>query len=176
MARIFFPCLIRCVDMQLTWVAWWMVQVLSRLAPFERGIYEDYVANFWCTTSVLIKWKRLFTTPSLKLLSFGATISACLPSMLQQIRAPSKRGFLYGLLNSAFSFYLFSFQGRQIYCLFFSLFLWKSVLHINGLNLNPQCMRSRFCCRSSQQVFWQWKSLFFIVGWRIMPCSRCFLF
>ncbi|EXB51439.1 putative dolichyl pyrophosphate Man9GlcNAc2 alpha-1,3-glucosyltransferase [Morus notabilis] len=102
-------------------VIWWpylysmeaFLQVLSRLAPFERGIYEDYVANFWCTTSVLIKWKRLFTTPSLKLLSFCATISACLPSMFQQIWAPSKQGFLYGLLNSAFSFYLFSFQVHE---------------------------------------------------------------
>ncbi|XP_062086407.1 probable dolichyl pyrophosphate Man9GlcNAc2 alpha-1,3-glucosyltransferase [Humulus lupulus] len=100
---------------------WWpyihsmeaLLQVLSRLAPFERGLYEDYVANFWCTTSVVIKWKRLFTTPTLKLLSFGATISTCLPSMIQQIWAPSKRGFLYGLLNSAFSFYLFSFQVHE---------------------------------------------------------------
>lgn len=88
-----------------------MVQVLSRLAPFERGIYEDYVANFWCTTSVLVKWKRLFTTQSLKLLSLSATVATFLPSMVQQIKAPSKQGFLYGLLNSAFSFYLFSFQG-----------------------------------------------------------------
>ncbi|KAM6595524.1 probable dolichyl pyrophosphate Man9GlcNAc2 alpha-1,3-glucosyltransferase [Cannabis sativa] len=100
---------------------WWpyihsmeaFLQVLSRLAPFERGLYEDYVANFWCTTSVVIKWKKLFTTPTLKLLSFGATISTCLPSMIQQIWAPSKRGFLYGLLNSAFSFYLFSFQVHE---------------------------------------------------------------
>ncbi|KAF4379590.1 hypothetical protein F8388_023607 [Cannabis sativa] len=89
------------------------MNVLSRLAPFERGLYEDYVANFWCTTSVVIKWKKLFTTPTLKLLSFGATISTCLPSMIQQIWAPSKRGFLYGLLNSAFSFYLFSFQVHE---------------------------------------------------------------
>ncbi|KAG6711241.1 hypothetical protein I3842_05G043200 [Carya illinoinensis] len=88
-------------------------QVLRRLAPFERGIYEDYVANFWCTTSVLIKWKRMFTTQSLKLLSLGATVSTCLPSMLQQIWAPSNQGFLYGLLNSAFSFYMFSFQVHE---------------------------------------------------------------
>lgn len=88
-------------------------RVLSRLAPFERGIYEDYVANFWCTTSVLVKWKRIFTIQSLKLLSLGLTVSTCLPSMVQQIWAPSNQGFLYGLLNSAFSFYMFSFQVHE---------------------------------------------------------------
>ncbi|XP_023769325.1 probable dolichyl pyrophosphate Man9GlcNAc2 alpha-1,3-glucosyltransferase isoform X1 [Lactuca sativa] len=100
---------------------WWpyihskvaIFEVVSRLAPFERGIYEDYVANFWCTTSVLIKWKKLFTTQSLKLLSLTITLSSCLPSMFLQIKAPSKRGFLYGLLNSAFSFYFFSFQVHE---------------------------------------------------------------
>lgn len=102
-------------------LVWWpylhsteaFLEVLSRLAPFERGIYEDYVANFWCTTSVLIKWKRIFTTGSLKLFCLGATISACLPSMIQQIWAPSSQGFLYGLLNSAFSFYMFSYQVHE---------------------------------------------------------------
>jgi len=88
-----------------------VTQVLSRLAPFERGIFEDYVANFWCASSVLIKWKRLFTKESLKLISFTATVITCLPSMIQQIKSPSYRGFLYALLNSSFSFYLFSFQG-----------------------------------------------------------------
>ncbi|GLT53954.1 hypothetical protein SLA2020_271880 [Shorea laevis] len=102
-------------------LVWWpylhsmedILRVLSRLAPFERGIYEDYVANFWCTTSVLIKWKRMFTTESLKLFSLGATILTCLPSMVQQIWAPSSQGFLYGLMNSAFSFYMFSFQVHE---------------------------------------------------------------
>ncbi|XP_027358748.1 probable dolichyl pyrophosphate Man9GlcNAc2 alpha-1,3-glucosyltransferase [Abrus precatorius] len=100
---------------------WWpylhsthsILEVLSRLAPFERGIFEDYVANFWCASSVLIKWKRLFTTESLKLLSFIITVITCLPSMVQQIKSPSNRGFLYGLLNSSFSFYLFSFQVHE---------------------------------------------------------------
>lgn len=102
-------------------LVWWpylhsvdtFLEVLSRLAPFERGIYEDYVANFWCATSVLIKWKRLFALQSLKLLSLAITLSSCLPSMIRQIRAPSNQTFLYGLLNSAFSFYLFSFQVHE---------------------------------------------------------------
>ncbi|KAJ4902335.1 hypothetical protein Rs2_16286 [Raphanus sativus] len=102
-------------------VVWWpylhsvddLLMVLSRLAPFERGIYEDYVANFWCTTSILIKWKKLFTTPSLKSMSLAATVLASLPSMVQQILSPSNEGFLYGLLNSSMAFYLFSFQVHE---------------------------------------------------------------
>ncbi|KAL8161896.1 hypothetical protein V2J09_013385, partial [Rumex salicifolius] len=87
--------------------------VLYRLAPFERGIYEDYVANFWCTTSVIIKWKKLLDIRSLKLVSFTATLLSCLPSMVNQIRGPCKKGFLYGLLNSSFAFYMFSFQVHE---------------------------------------------------------------
>ncbi|XP_073104504.1 probable dolichyl pyrophosphate Man9GlcNAc2 alpha-1,3-glucosyltransferase isoform X3 [Elaeis guineensis] len=90
-----------------------VMEVLSRLAPFERGIYEDYVANFWCSTSIFIKWKRLFPIQSMKFLSLITTVSAFLPSFIQQVKAPSDRGFLYALLNSSFSFYLFSYQVHE---------------------------------------------------------------
>uniref|UniRef100_I1Q8A8 Alpha-1,3-glucosyltransferase n=2 Tax=Oryza glaberrima TaxID=4538 RepID=I1Q8A8_ORYGL len=102
-------------------LVWWpflhsyeaAMQVISRLAPFERGIYEDYVSNFWCSTSVLIKWKRLFAIKLLKLMSLSATILAFLPSLVQQVRSPSNLGFLYSLLNSSISFYLFSYQVHE---------------------------------------------------------------
>lgn len=160
------------------------LQVLSRLAPFERGIYEDYVANFWCTTSVLVKWKRIFTIKSLKLLSLGATVSTCLPSMVQQIWAPSNQGFLYGLLNSAFSFYMFSFQGKSSFFYLLNLihFVFPNlsfhcIVYNNYFNcVNLQCTRSQFCFLSCLQAFWLWKSLFFLNGLHFMHCSLCFLF
>ncbi|KAE8722586.1 putative dolichyl pyrophosphate Man9GlcNAc2 alpha-1,3-glucosyltransferase [Hibiscus syriacus] len=102
-------------------VVWWpylqskeaALTVISRLAPFERGIYEDYVANFWCTSSVLVKWKKLYTTQSSRIFSLTATLLTCLPSMVQQVLVPSRKGFLYALLNSSFSFYLFSYQVHE---------------------------------------------------------------
>ncbi|OEL31343.1 putative dolichyl pyrophosphate Man9GlcNAc2 alpha-1,3-glucosyltransferase [Dichanthelium oligosanthes] len=102
-------------------LVWWpflhsyeaALQVISRLAPFERGIYEDYVANFWCSTSVFIKWKRLFVIKPLKLMSLSATILAFLPSFVHQVKSPSNLGFLYSLMNSSFSFYLFSYQVHE---------------------------------------------------------------
>ncbi|KAJ3682942.1 hypothetical protein LUZ60_013169 [Juncus effusus] len=102
-------------------LVWWpyihsldsFLEVISRLAPFDRGIYEDYVANFWCSTSILIKWKRLFNIQPLKIMSLISTIFTFLPSMVQQVKYPSKLGFLYSLLNSSFSFYLFSYQVHE---------------------------------------------------------------
>ncbi|KAH7667423.1 Dolichyl-P-Glc:Man(9)GlcNAc(2)-PP-dolichol alpha-1,3-glucosyltransferase protein [Dioscorea alata] len=102
-------------------LVWWpylysleaILAVLARLAPFERGIYEDYVANFWCSTSVIIKWKRLFAIQPLKILSFILTVSSFIPSLIHQIKSPSDHGFLYAMLNSSFSFYLFSYQVHE---------------------------------------------------------------
>lgn len=46
----------------LVWAPWlgsWGAakQVLMRLVPLSRGIFEDYVANFWCVSNVIFKWK-----------------------------------------------------------------------------------------------------------------------
>jgi hypothetical protein len=34
-------------------------QVVQRVFPLRRGLFEDYVANWWCTTSVAVKWKQV---------------------------------------------------------------------------------------------------------------------
>ncbi len=47
-----------------------VAQVLHRIVPMKRGLYEDYVANFWCTTSLLIKWRSLFSQQVCALCAF----------------------------------------------------------------------------------------------------------
>ncbi|XP_051127415.1 probable dolichyl pyrophosphate Man9GlcNAc2 alpha-1,3-glucosyltransferase isoform X2 [Andrographis paniculata] len=102
-------------------LVWWpylysidaFLEVLSRLAPFERGLYEDYVANLWCATSIIIKWKQLFSTDTLRLFCLAATALSSLPSMIQLVWSPTKLGFLHGLANCSSAFYLFSYQVHE---------------------------------------------------------------
>eukprot|EP00250_Pteridium_aquilinum_P008093 c17665_g1_i1 orf=164-1666(+) len=102
-------------------VCWWpflhskqaAMGVISRLIPLQRGIFEDYVANFWCATSLFIKWKQICSTLLLARLALMATALSFLPSIVQQIKAPSLRGFLFSMFNTSISFYLFSYQVHE---------------------------------------------------------------
>lgn len=99
--------------------------VFSRVFPTRRGLFEDYVANFWCVSSLVIKWKKLFSHPTLLMLCASGTLMSFLPSFLMQIHKPSKRTLPFCMASSALSFFLFSYQVHE-----------KSIL----LPLLPICM------------------------------------
>eukprot|EP00775_Hariotina_reticulata_P013468 gene13468-13594_t len=88
-------------------------EVARRIFPVKRGLYEDYLSNFWCTTSVVVKWKQLLSNQVLMPLCASITILAALPSMVQQILRPSAPGLLLGMANSAFAFFMFSYQVHE---------------------------------------------------------------
>jgi hypothetical protein len=94
-----------------------LLQVFHRLAPLKRGLWEDHVANFWCTTSMLpirfFKWKKRLHIEAAAQLAGVTTITACLPLMWHQVRRPSKQGLLLAMLISGLAFFLFSFQGER---------------------------------------------------------------
>ena len=74
-------------------------QVLRRLFPFGRGLYEDKVANFWCSISMVLKVRQLFSTSFLINLSFIVTLVSLLPSSIGLLRKPTPYNFLRALVR-----------------------------------------------------------------------------
>ena len=89
------------------------LQVLARLFPFARGLFEDKVANVWCSLSVLVKLRERLSLASLSTLSLAVTAALNLPSGLDLLRRPSRKRFMLAAVNSALVFYLFSFQVHE---------------------------------------------------------------
>ncbi|KAN0047446.1 hypothetical protein ACTA71_001828 [Dictyostelium dimigraforme] len=105
-------------------------QVLFRLFPFARGLYEDKVANFWCFISVIINMKNLFTTDQLIKICLILTLVSMLPLVYGINRIPKNKFiFIYSLINSSFSFFLFSFQVHEKTILLVSLPISLLILH-----------------------------------------------
>ncbi|KAG1657002.1 hypothetical protein FOA52_012003 [Chlamydomonas sp. UWO 241] len=91
-----------------------LLVLLQRIFPLRRGLFEDYVANFWCVTSVgPFKWQSVLGGDALVALCAGITVAAAMPAILHQIARPSKQGLLTCMANSAFAFYMFSFQVHE---------------------------------------------------------------
>nr|CAH8837924.1 unnamed protein product [Trichobilharzia regenti] len=103
-------------------------QVIKRLFPLDRGIYEDKVSNFWCATSPLVKWRSLFppassalsspsSSPSyeLVLISILLVSITCLPCCLILLKKSTnqQKKLLISLVICSLGFYLFSFQVHE---------------------------------------------------------------
>ena len=74
------------------------LQVLHRQFPFERGLFEDKVANIWCSVSVFIKIRQLLSAGSLLRLTLLTTVMAVLPSSWALLRNPTPYTFLLALV------------------------------------------------------------------------------
>ncbi|TRM64053.1 ALG6, ALG8 glycosyltransferase family-domain-containing protein [Schizophyllum amplum] len=58
-----------------------LLDPLTRIFPFGRGLFEDKVANFWCATNVVVKWRRWANAPALIRLSTALTALGFLPAV-----------------------------------------------------------------------------------------------
>lgn len=95
--------------------------VVKRLFPVDRGLYEDKVANFWFAVDVVFKLRRYMNPSSLVLLSAISTLSSTIPSCLYLLVFPSIESFKYNLVISSLGFFLFSFQVHEKSILLVSL-------------------------------------------------------
>ena len=54
---------------------------VTRIFPFNRGLFEDKVANFWCASNVVLKWRLWATQGVLIKLSTAFTALGFLPAV-----------------------------------------------------------------------------------------------
>lgn len=89
-----------------------LTQVLHRIFPFHRGLFEDKVANFWCA---LHTFHKLHTYPTVLLqrASLLLTGLSILPPSLAAFLYPNRTIAPLALATSAWGFFLFSFQVHE---------------------------------------------------------------
>lgn len=103
-------------------------QLVSRIFPVGRGIFEDKVASFWCTINNVVKIKQIFDQQFLFLLANGVTfllsiIICChmmfhIVTMTKSIKNVNKVNFdfkilRYALINVSLIFFLFSYHVHE---------------------------------------------------------------
>uniref|UniRef100_H2M3G8 Alpha-1,3-glucosyltransferase n=1 Tax=Oryzias latipes TaxID=8090 RepID=H2M3G8_ORYLA len=89
------------------------LQVVRRIFPVARGLFEDKVANTWCSLNVLIKIRTLMSSDAQLYLSLVFTLLAVLPSSIRLLTRPTFWHFKLALVNSSLGFFLFSYQVHE---------------------------------------------------------------
>lgn len=95
-----------------------LLPVVQRIFPFNRGLFEDKVANFWCAIRPVIKLKQLFSIDVLAKLSLVVTLLALVPIVVPLFKSRSKAVLLLGTAVSSMAFFLFSYQVHEKTILF----------------------------------------------------------
>ncbi|XP_037959960.1 probable dolichyl pyrophosphate Man9GlcNAc2 alpha-1,3-glucosyltransferase isoform X1 [Teleopsis dalmanni] len=102
----------------ILWLPWIysinsVLTVLRRLFPLARGVFEDKVANFWCSLHTFLKLKNYISNQGMAALCFIATLIATLPANAMLFVTKTKTTFFLSLTNTALAFFLFSFQVHE---------------------------------------------------------------
>ncbi|RGP80987.1 alpha-1,3-glucosyltransferase [Fusarium longipes] len=111
------PLLPQLVDILDTNAFYWpyveqMVQLVHRVFPFARGLFEDKVANFWCAANVVVKLRQ-WPTPLLQKVALGATLASIVPPNVILFLRPRKTTLPLAFAATAWGFFLFSYQVHE---------------------------------------------------------------
>lgn len=88
-------------------------QIIFRLFPLKRGVFEDKVSNVWCFANVFIKLKEIYTNEQMAKICLSATALAGSLSCIDLFFRCNKQKFVLSLINVSLAFFLFSFQVHE---------------------------------------------------------------
>ncbi|CAG8959985.1 hypothetical protein HYFRA_00012702 [Hymenoscyphus fraxineus] len=89
-----------------------LAQMIYRVFPFARGLFEDKVANFWCALNVVVKLRH-YPSEILQRASLLLTLGSITPACLVIFLKPRKELLPLALATTAWGFFLFSFQVHE---------------------------------------------------------------
>lgn len=89
-----------------------LTQIVHRVFPFSRGIFEDKVANAWCAIHTFYKLHR-FETGVLQQVALGTTFASIVAPCAIIFRHPRASLLLPALASTSWGFFLFSFQVHE---------------------------------------------------------------
>lgn len=89
-----------------------LCQSIHRIFPFARGLFEDKVANLWCSVHTFYKLTR-FSASALQKASLGATVLSILVPCITIGCYPRPDLLLLALGSAAWGFFLCSFQVHE---------------------------------------------------------------
>lgn len=89
-----------------------LAQSIHRVFPFARGVFEDKVANVWCTLNVVHKL-RVYPAPMVQRVTLLATFISVLPACMTISLFPRRELLPWAAASSAWGFFLFSFQVHE---------------------------------------------------------------
>lgn len=90
-----------------------LTQLVVRVFPFARGLWEDKVASLWCTLNTFIKFKQLFTEDELKKYALLATLIGMLPACVKAYCRPTAKVLPWCFASCSWAFFLFSFHVHE---------------------------------------------------------------
>ncbi|ESZ93732.1 glycosyltransferase family 57 protein [Sclerotinia borealis F-4128] len=105
------------ISYKLDYRAWYYpllqqgAQVIYRVFPFARGLFEDKVANFWCALNVVVKLRNF--DKDLQKASLLFTLASITPPCFIIFFKPRRDLLPLALATSAWGFFLFSFQVHE---------------------------------------------------------------
>lgn len=89
-----------------------LAQIIHRVFPFARGLFEDKVANFWCAINVVVKLRN-YPSDLLQKAALGATLLAIIPPNVILFFYPQKSALPLAFAATAWGFFLFSYQVHE---------------------------------------------------------------
>lgn len=97
-------------------------QIFHRIFPVARGLYEDKVANFWCSISPIFKLQNFASSPTMMKICTALTLLGMSPACYAIFKYTWRRdttkmtqagAFIIGLACVSWSFFFFSFHVHE---------------------------------------------------------------